>query len=93
MNATLAQCTKEKESTVFRFSRSENLSRAEIHSLHKMETKRNRKKRYINELRSKTSRASVKYVEKAGRPSTSTIVEKTEQAQQMVLSNRHVTID
>ena len=41
----------------------------------------------------KTGRTSVKHAEGAGRPSTSTSEEKIEQAQQMILANRRITID
>ena len=41
----------------------------------------------------KSGRTSVKHAEGAGRPSTSTSEEKTEQAQQMIFSNRRITID
>ena len=41
----------------------------------------------------KSGRTSVKHAEGVGRPSTSTSDEKTEQAQQMILANRRITID
>ena len=41
----------------------------------------------------KTGRTSVKHAEGAGRPSTSTSEEKSVQVQQIILANRHITID
>ena len=41
----------------------------------------------------KSGRRSVKHAEGAGRPSTSTSEEKTEQPQQIILANRRITID
>ena len=95
MDAPLAQCTREEQRAVIRFLWSEN-SVAEIHKQLLAQYGDNAlSKKTVHEWieKFKSGRTSVKHAEGAGRPSTSTSEEKTEQTQQMILANRRINID
>ena len=94
MDAPLAQCTREEQRAVVRFLWSEGSSGAEIHK-QLLDADNALWKRPVHEWieKFKSGRTSVKHAEGAGRPSTFTSDEKTEQAQQMILANRRITID
>lgn len=96
MAAPLATCTKEEQRAVIRFLWSEGVVGAEIHR--RLTTQYGgsalpRRSVYVWIERFKNGRTSVMHEEGAGRPSTSTTEEKIQQAREMVLANRRVTID
>ena len=96
MDAPLAQCTREEQRAVVRFLWSEGSSGTKIHQRLLAQYGDNAlSKTTVYEWieKFKTGRTSVKHAEGAGRPSTSTSEEKIEQAQQMILANRRITID
>ena len=96
MDAPLAQCTREEQRAVVRFLWSEGSSGTKIHQKLLAQYGDNAlSKTTVYEWieKFKTGRTSVKHAEGAGRPSTSTSEEKIEQAQQMILANRRITID
>ena len=96
MDAPLAQCTREEQCAVVRFLWSEGSSGTKIHQRLLAQYGDNAlSKTTVYEWieKFKTGRTSVKHAEGAGRPSTSTSEEKIEQAQQMILANRRITID
>ena len=96
MNAPLAQCTREEQRAVVQFLWSEGSSGAETHKRLLAQYGDNAlSKRTVHEWieKFKNGRTSVKHAEGAGRPLTSTSEEKTEQAQQMILAYRRITID
>ena len=96
MDAPLAQCTREEQRAVVRFLWSEGSSGTKIHQRLLAQYGDNAlSKTTVYEWieKFKTGRTSVKHAEGAGRPSTSTSKEKIEQAQQMILANRRITID
>ena len=96
MDAPLAQCTREEQRAVVRFLWSEGSSGTKIHQrLFAQYGDNALSKTTVYEWieKFKTGRTSVKHAEGAGRPSTSTSEEKIEQAQQMILANRRITID
>ena len=96
MDAPLPQCTREEQRTVVRFLWSKGSPGAEIHKRLLAQYGGNAlSKRMVHEWieKLKTGRTSVKRAEKAGRPSTSTSKEKIVQVQQMILTNRRITID
>ena len=90
MDAPLAQCTREEQRAVVRFLWSEGSSGTKIHQRLLAQYGDNAlSKTTVYEWieKFKTGRTSVKHAEGAGRPSTST------SKQQMILANRHITID
>ena len=96
MDAPLAQCTREEQRAVVRFLWSEGSSGTKIHQRLLAQYGDNAlSKTTVYEWieKFKTGRTSVKHAEGAERPSTSTSEEKIEQAQQMILANRRITID
>ena len=96
MDAPLAQCTREEQRAVVRFLWSEGSSGTKIHQRLLAQYGDNAlSKTTVYEWieKFKTGWTSVKHAEGAGRPSTSTSEEKIEQAQQMILANRRITID
>ena len=89
MDAPLAQCTREEQRALARFLWLKGSSGAEIHKKLIAQYRDNAlSERKIHEWieKFKSGRRSVKNAEGAGRPSTSTSEEKTEQAQQMILA-------
>ena len=96
MDAPLAQCTREEQRAVVRFLWSEGSSGTKIHQRLLAQYGDNAlSKTTVYEWieKFKTGLTSVKHAEGAGRSSTSTSEEKIEQAQQMILANRRITID
>ena len=96
MNTPLAVCTKEEQRAVVRFFWSEGESGAKIHPrLLRQYGDSALSRRSVHEWIEKfeSGRTSVTHEEGAGRKSTSTTDEKIQQAREMVLANRRVTID
>ena len=96
MDAPLAQCIREKQCAVVRFLWSEGSSGAEIYKRLLAQYGDNAlSKRTAYEWieKFKSGPTNVKHPEGSGRPSISISEEKTEQAQQMILANRRITID
>ena len=96
MDTPLAQCTRDEQRAVVRFLWSEGSPGAEIHKRLLAQYGDNAlSKRTVYEWieKFKSGRTNVKHAEGAERPSTSSSKEKTEQAQQMILRNRRITID
>jgi len=95
MAAPLAVCTKEEQRAVTRFLWSEGVPGAEIHrrlSTQYGDSAVPHRSVYEWIEKFKSGRTNVTHEEGAGRPSTSTIDEKTQQAREMVLANRRVAI-
>ena len=96
MAAPLAVCTKEEQRAVIRFLWSEGVPGAEIHrrlSTQYGDSALPRRSVYEWIEKFKSGRTNVTHEEGAGRPSTSTIDEKIQQAREMVRANRRVAID
>lgn len=96
MSAPLAVCTKEEQRAVIWFLWSEGVKGAEIHCRLLAQYGDSTLPwssvfEWIEKF--KSGRTTVMQEEGAGCPSTSTMADKIEQAQLMVLTNRRVTID
>ena len=96
MAAPLAVCIKEEERAVIQFLWLEGVPGAEIHRRLSTQYGDNAlPHRSVYEWieKFKNGRTNMTHDEGAGRPSTSTIDEKIQQAREMVLANRRVAID
>ena len=96
MYAPLVQCTRNEQRAVVHFLWSEGSPAAVSHKrlLGKYGDNAQSKRTVYEWIEKfKSGRTSVKHAEGAGRPSISTSEEKTEQAQQMIVANRRITID
>ncbi|GBN43665.1 hypothetical protein AVEN_262642-1 [Araneus ventricosus] len=96
MAASLKVCTKEEQRAVIRFLWSEDVKASEIHRRPPSqygEVHYHVKLCFLWIEKFKSGRTSVTREEGAGRPSTSTIDYNIQQAPEMVLAKRRVTID
>ncbi|KAM9455822.1 protein GVQW3-like [Clarias gariepinus] len=96
MDAPLVICTKEEQRAVIRFLWSEGVPGAVIYRrlcAQYGENVLSRRTVYEWIERFKEGRASVSHQEGAGRPATSTAHDNIERTRELILSNRHVTVD